>query len=428
VTSFIATNSATGGVYLDLRYTRDALGRITKKVETTDGATKTFEYGYDLANRLAEVKTDGVVTASWTYDANGNRTSETKGGTTVTASYDGQDRLTQYGSESYAHGHSGELQERTRAGEGTTTSYRWSALGDLAEATLPDRTTVAYVVDAEGRRVGKKVNGTLVQAFVWESQLRIAAELDAHGSLVSRFVHGSRASLPELIIKEQAVLRIIVDQQENPRIVVNAADGTVIEQMAFNEWGTAEADSNRGLQPFGFAGGLFDVDTGLVRFGAREYDSATGRFLTPEPLIEQSESAASAAIAGMGLAPYAYALGNPLAYYDPDGLQTITLPVPWEIPWKTLSDLGVLAQPGALMALPLVLFFWPATAHAPGLPPEALVPPACGRKIEAEEGEHTKNARPSTEEKHQKGKARKQRDKKGGEKGDARRPYSRHDK
>jgi hypothetical protein len=37
--------------------------------------------------------------------------------------------------------------------------------------------------------------------------------------------------------------------------------------------------------------------------------------------------------------------------------------------------------------------------------------------------EHTKNIRPSTREKHQKGQRRKQRDRKGGEKGDKRRPY-----
>jgi hypothetical protein len=37
--------------------------------------------------------------------------------------------------------------------------------------------------------------------------------------------------------------------------------------------------------------------------------------------------------------------------------------------------------------------------------------------------EHTKNARPSTEQKHEKGQSRKGTDKKGGEKGDSRRPY-----
>ncbi len=43
-------------------------------------------------------------------------------------------------------------------------------------------------------------------------------------------------------------------------------------------WGQVLADSSPGFQPFGFAGGLWDRDTGLVRFGARDYDPEVGRW------------------------------------------------------------------------------------------------------------------------------------------------------
>jgi RHS repeat-associated protein len=36
--------------------------------------------------------------------------------------------------------------------------------------------------------------------------------------------------------------------------------------------------------PFGFAGGLHDRDTGLVRFGARDYDPATGKWTAKDPI------------------------------------------------------------------------------------------------------------------------------------------------
>jgi len=39
--------------------------------------------------------------------------------------------------------------------------------------------------------------------------------------------------------------------------------------------------------------------------------------------------------------------------------------------------------------------------------------------------EHTSQSRPSTREKHQKGQRRKKKDRKGGEKGDKRRPHTR---
>lgn len=37
--------------------------------------------------------------------------------------------------------------------------------------------------------------------------------------------------------------------------------------------------------PFGFAGGLYDKDTGLVRFGARDYDSFLGRWTSKDPIL-----------------------------------------------------------------------------------------------------------------------------------------------
>jgi RHS repeat-associated protein len=39
--------------------------------------------------------------------------------------------------------------------------------------------------------------------------------------------------------------------------------------------------------PLGFAGGLFDPDTGLTRFVWRDYDADTGRFTALDPLREK---------------------------------------------------------------------------------------------------------------------------------------------
>ena len=37
--------------------------------------------------------------------------------------------------------------------------------------------------------------------------------------------------------------------------------------------------------PFGFAGGLYDPDTGLVHFGARDYDPMIGRWVSKDPIL-----------------------------------------------------------------------------------------------------------------------------------------------
>ncbi|MDS4031603.1 MAG: hypothetical protein RKO66_16235 [Candidatus Contendobacter sp.] len=50
-------------------------------------------------------------------------------------------------------------------------------------------------------------------------------------------------------------------------------------------------DTSPGFQPFGFAGGLYDKDTGLVRFGARDYGAADGinhQTGTAEMILDQA--------------------------------------------------------------------------------------------------------------------------------------------
>jgi len=70
-----------------------------------------------------------------------------------------------------------------------------------------------------------------------------------------------------------------------------------------------QSDSNPGWQPFGFAGGLQDQDTGLVRFGARDYDPEEGRWSTADRLGNAG-----------GLNRFIYTSDNPLNLVDPTGL------------------------------------------------------------------------------------------------------------
>ncbi|TAN67540.1 MAG: PASTA domain-containing protein, partial [Methylobacter sp.] len=51
---------------------RDKLGRITQRIETVGGIANTFDYAYDVAGHLVEVKQNGIVQSSYGYDTNGN--------------------------------------------------------------------------------------------------------------------------------------------------------------------------------------------------------------------------------------------------------------------------------------------------------------------------------------------------------------------
>ena len=60
-------------------------------------------------------------------------------------------------------------------------------------------------------------------------------------------------------------------------------DEEVVQEVDDDEFGHVTLDTNPGFQPFGFAGGLYDRDTGLIRFGARDYESRDGTLAQQRP-------------------------------------------------------------------------------------------------------------------------------------------------
>jgi hypothetical protein len=46
------------------------------------------------------------------------------------------------------------------------------------------------------------------------------------------------------------------------RLVVDSETGDLQQRMDYDAWGRVTHDSNPGFQPFGFAGGLYDTETG----------------------------------------------------------------------------------------------------------------------------------------------------------------------
>lgn len=245
------TASVSGSTLLDVQYTRYSLGRITSKTETISGTTSTYAYTYDQAGRLTDVSKNGVNTAHYDYDQNGNRVGWAAPTASGVATYDNQDRLVSYGSTSYSYTANGELQTKTTNGQSTT--YNYDVLGNLKSAMLTDGTAIEYVVDGQNRRIGKKVNGALVQGFLYENQLRPVAELDGSGNIVSRFVYGNKPNMPEYIVKGGGTYRIITDHLGSPRLVVNASTGAIAQQIYFDEYGNITNDTNPSFQPFGFA-------------------------------------------------------------------------------------------------------------------------------------------------------------------------------
>ncbi|MBK8424243.1 MAG: hypothetical protein IPL30_10165 [Elusimicrobia bacterium] len=260
------------------------------------------------------------------------------GGTTLNGTYDGDDKVALYGGAVYGHAAGGEW--RTVTEGGVTTTYDYDAVGNLRGVTLPSGTTLEYVIDGRNRRVGRKVNGTLTQGYLYDGQLRIVAELDGANNVTARYVYGTRPNVPEWLEKGGQMYRIITDHLGSPRLVVNAASGAIVQRMDYDSWGNITTDTNPGFQIFGYAGGLYDQDTKLTRFGARDYDARTGRWTAKDPI----------GFNGGNPNLYTYVNGDPVNALDPMGETVIAAPA---------IGMGLLIFPeAAVIALAGTLLVW----------------------------------------------------------------------
>lgn len=328
-------------VLFRLDYLRDSLGRITTKTEVVQGVTTKYGYVYDAMGRLHQVSKNDTLASNYEYDANGNRLSRTSlhdGFAQIdSASYDAQDRLVKYSNTSYSYSSNGDLHLKVQGTD--TTRYIYDAFGTLRSVQMPNGTLIEYVIDGNGLRMGRKVNGALTHKWLYSDNLRVIAELDTADQIISRFVYTTSDNVPEYMVTAGATYRILSDRLGSPRLVVNSITGAVIQQIEYDEFGELKFDSNLGLTPFGFAGGLRDIQTQLTRFGSRDYDAHTGRWTTKDPIrfVGRSENL------------YRYASADPVNKTDPSGQWA------WwdhfDLTFSTMIASGYTAEEAVLTAL-----------------------------------------------------------------------------
>jgi RHS repeat-associated protein len=311
---------------------RDDGARIVAQTETVDGAASHQRaYAYDAAGRLETVSQDGQLAVSYEYDANGNRVAEHPAGEpAISADFDDQDRVLRQGTVDYDWTAAGELRSRTDTSTDETTTYAYDALGGLRHVELPDGHEIDYVLDGLGRRVGRKLDGDLQYGFLYGETSRPSAELAPDGSIRTRFVYGTRSTVPDYMQRGGHIYRFVTDHLGSPRLVVDTSTGSIAQKLSYDAFGRVTEDTNPGFQPFGYAGGLYDPDTGLVRFGARDYDPETGRWTTKDPLDFDAGDTNL----------YAYAFADPINLTDPSG-QIV----------DTIVDASFIAYDAATLAL-----------------------------------------------------------------------------
>ncbi|MCX5179231.1 RHS repeat-associated core domain-containing protein [Streptomyces virginiae] len=257
---------------------------------------------------------------TYTYDAVGNRKTETKHktvagpsadtvrtyGVSTTGKHD-LPKVTQTGTdpheETFTYDASGNTKTR-KVGTGEIQSFDWDAEGHLKSSTQGTSTS-SYVYDTSGNRLLHKEKDATTLYLPAGNELK----LDKTGTVTGTRYYG------EVAMRTGGKLTFTLTDHHKTGTTQVTADTT----QTVTRRKTGLFGENRGTQPTGwrgdkgFVGGTKDTDTGLTHLGAREYDPLTGRFISVDPVMDVKDS--------QQLHGYTYSANNPFAYSDPDGLK-----------------------------------------------------------------------------------------------------------
>jgi RHS repeat-associated protein len=312
--------TVTGGptATLDLAFGRDAAGAVTSVTDAVNPA-RSVTYTYRPSGRL-QSSTSGALTTSWTYDAAGNRTRETRAAGTTT--YDEyiypltSNRLTEVRDpggvllRGFVYRQNGQTSEDNRAGTGLF-EYEYDANGRMSEVSRNGSVIASYGYDGASRRITRDVAGAphVSREYLYLPDGRLLAEADGTGAIVREYVW-----LEELPLAA-------VDVSGGGATVYYIHAGHRGEPLAMTDGAKAKA-WDAGLSPFGAAtiftattpldlrlpGQQLQAETGLHQNWLRDYDPTLGRYAQPDPI----------GLAG-GPNVYSYVGQDPLNSVDPDG-------------------------------------------------------------------------------------------------------------
>lgn len=290
-------------------YSYDDAFRITG-ISDAGNSALSWSYGYDLLDRLTSA-TSSSVTQGWTYDANGNRLTETgttpgtffnsttsnrlnstSGSLARTYSYDNAGNTLSYGGATFTYNNRGRM--ATASNGSVTATYVYNALGQRVKRATTSATAL-YVYDEAGHLAGEyTATGMLAQETVWLGDTPIATlRPNGSGGVILYYVHADHLNTPRLVTDTANNLRWRWDSD---------AFGATAPNMNPSGLGLFEYNLR-------FPGQQYDAAVGLHYNYFRDYDPAVGRYSQSDPI----------GLAG-GINTYRYAYANPLEYLDPEGL------------------------------------------------------------------------------------------------------------
>ncbi len=331
-------SQAAGLPIQDLTMTFNGNGSITEITDGLAGADpgfghvdRTGRFRYDFKNQLVGIERYGVE-AVFEYAEGGSfsRNDEFAEGETLAPAPDAATKLIPVGSadKPYAFDAFGEI-----ASSPSLSATVFDAYGRLIRSQTESH-DVFYGYDQTGRRVYKQVvplNGTDdPELYLYPLE---TFEVGPKGE--ESFVNIGSTRLVRMEHGTGKWFYYLKDHLDSSDYLI-ASDGVPVEQMLYKAYGTEHqpevlnprwADhlvQNAAAVPrekthHRFTGKYLDDDTGLYYYGARYYDPALGRFISPDPLYLADPERCTIHMVSCNL--YAYANNNPMAFIDPTGLE-----------------------------------------------------------------------------------------------------------
>lgn len=324
VTKITDAQSETGTTVTDTQcFTYDALQRLTTAWTATDSCSATPATG-----NASTIGGPQPYWQSWTYDALGNRKTQTDHNLTGDAA---KDTVTTYdyptpGAQT-ARPHA--LQDTTATGPGgtQTTSFgydtagntktitdtsgtetlTWSEENRLSSATLTGSNgSTSYVYDANGNQLLRR-DPTSTTLYLGDTQL----VLGSSGTVTGTRYYTLGGTTVAARTSDGKVSYLVPDRQGTSQLSIDSQTMSVTRRE-YTPFGTTRGNTPSSWPgDRGYVGGSMDTATGFEDLGAREYDPATGRFLSPDPLVVGSDPQQWTA--------YSYADNTPVTKSDPTG-------------------------------------------------------------------------------------------------------------